>query len=120
MSDRCANGWERGEDVENNLSVASDHCVAHSQWDSNSLPFWSQSGVLQLGGLAQTEPKHPDVNNVGAAPTIISAKFSGCISHLRINDAVGFFIIILNLLNFCVLIFYSIINNLYFFIRTVN
>ena len=113
MVDRCAEGWNSQSDTnslndlknnttkkksrsnsrkQNNLIVASDHCVSHAKWDSNDVPFWSHSGVLQLGGLAQTRNnrvKSGQGNAASQTEEITSTGFKGCISHLRINDAVS-------------------------------
>jgi len=112
MVDRCAEGWETQSDAnpdlkkdttkkkqsrsnsrkQNNLIVASDHCVSHAKWDSNDVPFWSHSGVLQLGGLAQARNNRArsSPGNVDSrTEEITSTGFRGRISHLRINDAVS-------------------------------
>lgn len=91
MVDRCAEGWETGDDFERSPAVAFDHCVAHSIWDTSGVPFWSKSGILQMGGFAKSKrsEKLPADDDTSLTPAITSAGFNGCMSNMRINDAVS-------------------------------
>ncbi|KAK7071829.1 hypothetical protein SK128_016925 [Halocaridina rubra] len=77
MVDACGAGWEEKprDDA---------HCIARALWSIPNIPkHWESHGPLQVGGLAQSSTKREDYG-WGEAPT--RSAFSGCISHLNIND----------------------------------
>ena len=91
MIDKCSEGWNsNGENFDRRIPLrASDHCVAHINWESKTTPFWSHSGVLQLGGLAQAEKMKPSYRKKLTNNTKVTTKgFKGCVENLRINDLV--------------------------------
>ncbi|KAF2364929.1 Laminin G domain [Trinorchestia longiramus] len=82
LVDRCAGGWMGPDTLE-----ARHHCVSHAKWDPHDVAFWTHSGVLQLGGLAQASTHDAEPRSMTPSqPKIVTTSFKGCISHLRINE----------------------------------
>ena len=116
MLDRCANEWNRTKNQKLNVpkekegtikdspksgvtkkSQQSDlrqkedasQCVMHKKWDSNAVPFWSHSTVLQLGGMAVRDRGGGEGGRGGGEEGRGGEGLRGCISQLRINQRVS-------------------------------